>query len=246
MMPLCNHYLWMKMTWIKGLLKRSLRRRDVMMMKVKTILRILRKSGKSKEQRILSHQRNHLHQRNLPMTWFNDLVNAEKYSLTFDELMATPIDFTKFAMNRLKLDKITKADLVGPVYKLLNGTCKSSIELEYNIDQCYNALTDQLDWTNPEDMIPRIWSPFKVAYDKDSALEFHIRDPNVSYSTDPKSTSFLNIMSIHNEDSECEGDFSKLHLNDIEDMLLIYVQNKLFNLDGDDIVDLAVALRMFT
>ncbi|GKF02250.1 hypothetical protein Tco_0029173 [Tanacetum coccineum] len=43
-----------------------------------------------------------------------------------------------------------------------------------------------------------------------------------------------------------EGDFSKLHLNDIEDMLLLYVQNKLFNLDGDDIVDLAVALRMFT
>ncbi|GJR89275.1 hypothetical protein Tco_0213286 [Tanacetum coccineum] len=78
-------------------------------------------------------------------TWFNDLVNAEKDSLTFDELMATPIDFTKFAMNRLKLDKITKADLVGPVYKLLKGTCKSSIELEYNMDQCYNALTDQLD-----------------------------------------------------------------------------------------------------
>ncbi|GJV75367.1 hypothetical protein Tco_1506951, partial [Tanacetum coccineum] len=78
-------------------------------------------------------------------TWFNDLVNAEKDSLTFNELMATPIDFTKFAMNRLKLDKITKADLVGPVYKLLKGTCKSSIELEYNMDQCYNALTDQLD-----------------------------------------------------------------------------------------------------
>ncbi|GJS70617.1 hypothetical protein Tco_0703458 [Tanacetum coccineum] len=51
----------------------------------------------------------------LEQTWFNDLVNAEKDSLTFDELMATLIDFTKFAMNRLKLDKITKADLVGPV-----------------------------------------------------------------------------------------------------------------------------------
>nr|GEX01219.1 hypothetical protein [Tanacetum cinerariifolium] len=47
-------------------------------------------------------------------TFFNDLVNAEKDSFIFDELMATPIDFYKFAMNRLKLDKITKADLVGP------------------------------------------------------------------------------------------------------------------------------------
>ncbi|GKB33892.1 hypothetical protein Tco_0873293 [Tanacetum coccineum] len=81
-------------------------------------------------------------------TWFNDMVNAEKDPLTFDDLMATPIDFTKFAMNRLKKDKITKADLVGPVYKLLKGTCKSSIELEYNIEQCYLTMSDQLDWAS--------------------------------------------------------------------------------------------------
>ncbi|GJZ92435.1 hypothetical protein Tco_0664500 [Tanacetum coccineum] len=54
-------------------------------------------------------------------TWLNDLVNVEKDSLTFDELIATPIDFSKFDMNRLKLDKISKVDSVGPVYKLLKG-----------------------------------------------------------------------------------------------------------------------------
>ncbi|GJU84483.1 hypothetical protein Tco_1292029 [Tanacetum coccineum] len=32
-------------------------------------------------------------------------------------------------------------------------------------------------------------------------------------------------------------DFPRLHLNDIEDMLLLVVQNKLFNLEGDVIVD---------
>ncbi|GKC87157.1 hypothetical protein Tco_1147806 [Tanacetum coccineum] len=83
-------------------------------------------------------------------TWFNDLVNAEKDPLTFDDLMATPIDFTKFAMNRLKKDKITKANLVGHVYKLLKGTCRSCIELEYNMEQCYLALSNQLDWTTLE------------------------------------------------------------------------------------------------
>ncbi|GJR25921.1 hypothetical protein Tco_1102153 [Tanacetum coccineum] len=82
--------------------------------------------------------------------WFNDLVSAEKYPLTFDELMATPINFSKFAMNSLKLEKITKADLVGPVYNLLKGTCQSSIELEYNMEECYKALFDQLDWANPK------------------------------------------------------------------------------------------------
>nr|GEY34310.1 hypothetical protein [Tanacetum cinerariifolium] len=43
-----------------------------------------------------------------------------------------------------------------------------------------------------------------------------------------------------------EGDFVDLHLNDIEDMLLIVVQHKLFHLDESDIVDFIMALRMFT
>ncbi|GJW84057.1 hypothetical protein Tco_0157202 [Tanacetum coccineum] len=37
-----------------------------------------------------------------------------------------------------------------------------------------------------------------------------------------------------------------LHLNDIEDMLLLVAQHKLFNLEGIEIVDLAMALRMFS
>nr|GFB23702.1 hypothetical protein [Tanacetum cinerariifolium] len=43
-----------------------------------------------------------------------------------------------------------------------------------------------------------------------------------------------------------EGDFSRLHMNDIEDMLLLVVQNRLNNLEGDVIVDLVVALHMYT
>ncbi|GKF11943.1 hypothetical protein Tco_0049869, partial [Tanacetum coccineum] len=43
-----------------------------------------------------------------------------------------------------------------------------------------------------------------------------------------------------------EGDFINRHLNDIEDMLLLLVQHKLFQLDDSEIVDLAMALHMFT
>ncbi|GJV47019.1 hypothetical protein Tco_1437231 [Tanacetum coccineum] len=43
-----------------------------------------------------------------------------------------------------------------------------------------------------------------------------------------------------------EGYFPRLHLHDIEDMLILLVQNRLFNLKGDVIVHLAAALRMFT
>ncbi|GJZ25221.1 hypothetical protein Tco_0562680 [Tanacetum coccineum] len=83
-------------------------------------------------------------------TWFNELINAEKDPLSFDDLMGSTVDFTKFAKNHLKKDKITKADLQGQTFKLLKGTCRNSIELEYNMEQCYLALLDQLDWANPE------------------------------------------------------------------------------------------------
>nr|GEW16786.1 hypothetical protein [Tanacetum cinerariifolium] len=64
--------------------------------------------------------------------------------------MSTPIDFSAFAMNCLKINKLTKADLVGPVYNLPKGTCKICVELEYNMEECYRALCDQLDWNDPE------------------------------------------------------------------------------------------------
>ncbi|GJY25368.1 hypothetical protein Tco_0400094 [Tanacetum coccineum] len=83
-------------------------------------------------------------------TWFNDMLSTKKALLTFDELITTPIDFSNFTMNHLKIDKLTKAHLVGLVYELLKGTCQSSIELEYNIEECYKALSDKLDWNNPK------------------------------------------------------------------------------------------------
>ncbi|GJU20902.1 hypothetical protein Tco_1154244, partial [Tanacetum coccineum] len=43
-----------------------------------------------------------------------------------------------------------------------------------------------------------------------------------------------------------EGNFPDLHPNNIEDMVLLIAQNKLFNLEGDVIVDFVTALKMFT
>ncbi|GKC02139.1 hypothetical protein Tco_0993749 [Tanacetum coccineum] len=83
-------------------------------------------------------------------TWFNEMVNAEKNQRTFDDVMDLVIDFTNFTKNCLKKDKITKADLEGPKIKLMKGIHKNYIEVEYNFEQCYLALSDQLDWVNPE------------------------------------------------------------------------------------------------
>nr|GEV67002.1 putative reverse transcriptase domain-containing protein [Tanacetum cinerariifolium] len=55
-----------------------------------------------------------------------------------------------FAMNRLQIRDLTQDILAGPAYKLLKGTCRSYVELKYNMEECYKALNDQLDWNNPE------------------------------------------------------------------------------------------------
>ncbi|GKE94284.1 hypothetical protein Tco_1579139, partial [Tanacetum coccineum] len=64
--------------------------------------------------------------------------------------MATPIDFSKYVLNGIKIENLTQDILLGPAFNLLKGTCSSSIELEYNFQECFNALTDKLDWNNTE------------------------------------------------------------------------------------------------
>ncbi|GJR73099.1 hypothetical protein Tco_0085464 [Tanacetum coccineum] len=76
------------------------------------------------------------------------MVSATKDPLIFDDLMATPIDFSIYVLNRLKIDNLTQDILLGPLYNLLKGMYSSSIELEYHFQECFNALTDSLDWNN--------------------------------------------------------------------------------------------------
>ncbi|GJV31130.1 hypothetical protein Tco_1391530 [Tanacetum coccineum] len=77
--------------------------------------------------------------------WLSDLAKAEKPSKTFDDLMSTSIDLSALAMNRLQISDLIQDILVGPAYKFLKGTCKSYVKLEYNMEECYKALNDQLD-----------------------------------------------------------------------------------------------------
>ncbi|GJZ51176.1 hypothetical protein Tco_0605691 [Tanacetum coccineum] len=119
------------------------------------------------------------------------------------------------------------------------------------MEECYRALSDKLDWNNPEgDQCP---------YDLTKPLPLHGSPGRLTIPFNFFSITILNIQereiqkdnTLHPlpkqrlQDTEC-GDFPRLHLNDIKDMLLLHVQNKLSNLEGDVIVDLVVALSMFT
>ncbi|GKB54836.1 hypothetical protein Tco_0905589 [Tanacetum coccineum] len=137
--------------------------------------------------------------------------------------------------------------------------------------------TAQYDLPGIEDMVPNIWSPVKVAYDKHALWGIsHWRDQRKSFygyarglksSHDVYSTKrilavtrvevmrkhgygYLKEIEVRRADNDLytfkEGDFPRLCINDIEDMLLLIAQNRLTNLSSNDVSDFAIALRMFT
>ncbi|GJX10449.1 hypothetical protein Tco_0200308 [Tanacetum coccineum] len=156
--------------------------------------------------------------------WLNEMLDAKKDLVTFDDLIGSTIDFTKFAKHFLKKDKITKADLEGQEFKLLKGNYRNYIELEYNMEQC------------PPDRIT-IYVDF--FFNKD--LEY--------LKTGNTENKYLKEIMVRRADQKeyvfKEAVFPKLHLNGIEDMYLLYAQNKLHHLKGDKQVDLVIALHLF-
>ncbi|GJW78126.1 hypothetical protein Tco_0139808 [Tanacetum coccineum] len=268
--------------------------------------------------------------------------SADKPSKTFDELMSTPIDFSAYIMNGLKITNPTQEPLLGPAFRLLKGTHTNYAELEYDFEECYNALSEKLDWENPEggdypfdltkpfplvmsgnrqkllvdyffnndlkylqggvltmtyitsitkikaaqydlpgieDMVPNIWVPVKVAYDKhalwgishwrEQCKTFYGYARGLESRHDVYSMKrilavtqvevmrkhgygygYLKEIVVRRADNDLyrfkEGDFPRLRINNIEDMLLLVVQNRLTNLSGDDVSDFTIALRMFT
>nr|GEX57414.1 hypothetical protein [Tanacetum cinerariifolium] len=82
--------------------------------------------------------------------WISELAKQADTRSSFNELMDTPLDFSNFLINRLKMDTLTLELLAGPTYELMKGSCKSLVELEYHLEEVFKATTDQLDWVNPE------------------------------------------------------------------------------------------------
>nr|GFC72644.1 hypothetical protein [Tanacetum cinerariifolium] len=83
-------------------------------------------------------------------TWISELAKQADSRSSFNELLDTPLDFSNFIMNWLKVDTPTLELLAGPTYELMKGSCTSLIELENHLEEVYKATTDQLDWVNPE------------------------------------------------------------------------------------------------
>nr|GEZ39982.1 hypothetical protein [Tanacetum cinerariifolium] len=189
-------------------------------------------------------------------------------------------------------------------------------ELEYHLEEVYKAMTDQLDWVNPEgqqyphnllqpfplipdnrghrvipfehlinndleyiqgDLVPRtMWIQEPLNYDKhalwgvshwgrkrqqfygfavnqESALDVYSKRRIITV-IDLKIVKWHNYkhldwISVRRDDDKIykfkEGDFKRLRLQDIEDILLLLVQGKLSNLTVEERFAFNVSLRMF-
>nr|GEY32306.1 hypothetical protein [Tanacetum cinerariifolium] len=83
-------------------------------------------------------------------SWISELAEQADARSSFNKLLDTPLDFSNFIMNRLDVNTLTPELLAGPTYELMRGLCNSLTELEYHLEEVYKAMTDQLDWVNPE------------------------------------------------------------------------------------------------
>ncbi|GJZ16019.1 hypothetical protein Tco_0551696 [Tanacetum coccineum] len=163
-------------------------------------------------------------------------TSTDKSLKDFDELMSTLIDFSSYVLNGLKIENLTQEVLLGPTFRLFKGTRSNYAELKYDFKECYKALSEKLDWENTEG----------GDYPFDLSKPF----PLITRGKLMQSRGYLfakRILAVTSclESSEWDisGDF---RINDIEDMLILVVQNRLTNLSGDDVADFTIALRMFT
>ncbi|GJR16876.1 retrovirus-related pol polyprotein from transposon TNT 1-94 [Tanacetum coccineum] len=135
-----------------------------------------------------------------------------------------PLDLRKplpLIPDRLGRQVIPQDYFINNDFKYLKG---GSLSRQYSTSVTKTkAVIYEVKWI--EDTVPNLWSPIKAWYDYGHLDEIEVR----------------------REDQELykfkEGDFPRLHLQDIKDMLLLLVQQKLTNIMIDKRYDLNVALR---
>nr|GEV47934.1 hypothetical protein [Tanacetum cinerariifolium] len=175
------------------------------------------------------------------------IVKVGKHPLTFDELMSTLIDFSAYVLNNLKIENLTQEYIVGPAFNLLRGTCKSQVELEYHFEECYKAVTDRLDWTNPKGHE----YPFDLSKPL-TLIEYQGRQvvlANYLINNDLKYMKGGSLSRKYTTSTTKTKAAKYDTIEGVEDMvpsLWSPVKKKLSNLERDDLFELNVALQMFT
>ncbi|GJU86610.1 hypothetical protein Tco_1294156 [Tanacetum coccineum] len=161
-----------------------------------------------------------------------NLARKEDPRESFNKLMDTPLDFSAFVLIRLKIE-----DLVP-------NTMSSQLSIVYD----KHALWGISHWGRKRQQF------YGFTLNRESARDVYSRHRILDV-TKLKNIEWHNykhldwIIVRRNEDKLYtfkEGDYNRLRLQDIEDILLLLVQGKLTNLNVEERLALGVSLRMFT
>nr|GEX82148.1 hypothetical protein [Tanacetum cinerariifolium] len=148
--------------------------------------------------------------------------STDKPSKTFDELMSTPKDFSTYIINGLKITNLTQETLLGPAFRLLKDIRTNYAKLKYDYEDCYKALSEKLDWENPEggDYPFDLTKSLPLVMNRNRQMIEVIRKHGYGYLKEIRVQRSNNVIYKFKE-----GYFLRLRINDIEDMLLLVVQN---------------------
>ncbi|GJV47302.1 hypothetical protein Tco_1437514 [Tanacetum coccineum] len=197
-----------------------------------------------------------------------NIAKARQPPRMFDELMSTPIDFSVYVMHNLKIDNLTQEILVGPAFNLLKGH-EYPIDLSKPLplievqgrqvvpaDYFFNNDLEYLKvGSSSRKYITSTTMTMAAKYDNIEGIKDMVPEKRIIAVTHVKvmkwyGYGYFEEIIVQREDQTLhkfkEGDFPRLNLRDIEDLMLLLVQKKLSNLEQDVIFDLNVALRMFT
>ncbi|GKA43680.1 hypothetical protein Tco_0736404 [Tanacetum coccineum] len=179
------------------------------------------------------------------------------------EAVATLIEFE---LKKILIDQIDKSEsyLVAPEH----GECYEGLIKSYDLDKSlfstygkvYTLKRSQKDKDKDEDPSTGSDRGLKKRKTSKDAEPATCPKGKESQSGSSKGTQvevirkqgygYLKEIVVRRADNDLyrfnEGDFPRLRINDIEDMLLLAVQNRLTKISGDDVFDFAIALRMFT
>ncbi|GJR11171.1 hypothetical protein Tco_0793823 [Tanacetum coccineum] len=117
--------------------------------------------------------------------------------------------------------------LGGPTFELMKGTCKSLTELEYFCEEVYKATTEKIGTGSTPNKPPNILMICDSHYRWESHIVANARRQFNAFET---TKGIKSLASTQNENYAVikfkEGDFHRLRIQDIEDMLLLLVQGK--------------------
>ncbi|GKB35300.1 hypothetical protein Tco_0880242, partial [Tanacetum coccineum] len=164
--------------------------------------------------------------------WLSSLAQKEDPRESFNELMDTPLDFSAFVMNQLKVDTLTPELLTGPTFELMKGKKKQQyphdlqkpLPLIPNSRGCRVIPFDHFINNDLEYLSGGVLSQkYATSMTKTKAVDYR----HIKWIEDL----FLNRM----WSQVPEGDVDQVfRIQDIKDMLLLIVQGKLTNLTVEE------------